>query len=120
MKNRKLIMAACAAITLVGAGASVRQQMAQEKAVLHSAWWDCKTARQKLEIFEPAKSIYRGPHAQLLPAQGFGEKLDQDEAWMADLITKTEAERDQSCPKVANMDLDAPFPTSSNRHQEGH
>lgn len=111
MKPRHLIIVACAAITLLGAGASVRQQLAKERAELNSAWWDCKTARQKLQIFEPARTVYRSNHAQVMRAEGWSKKLDQDEAWMADLIAKTESDRDHSCPKVANMDLDAPFPT---------
>lgn len=111
MKSRRLIIVACAAIALCGAGASVRQQLAKERAALDSAWWDCKTAREKLQIFEPARTVYRSPQAQVLREQGWGQKLAQDEASMADLITKTESERDQSCPKVATMDLDAPIPT---------
>ena len=99
--RRGLSVAAAAALTALGA-CGIHQD--REAALQQAADRDlrCKTAREKLSIFEPAAGIYRTAQADKLRAEGFGPKLDEDERWLMAKIASTKAQRDADCPKEKN------------------
>lgn len=96
--RRALAIMAATALTALGAyGIHEEREAARREASDRNL--RCKTAREKLAIFEPAAGIYRTAHAQKLRAEGHGPQLDADERWLLAKIDATRAQRDEDCPK---------------------